>query len=123
MPRLCTWLFTGMLLACSLATLPAVAQTSPPPAPPSDVAPPAGAASGAHTFIQEVRSANTTHDGRLTLQQAQAAAPTVPHMALLVRRFAAIDVQHKGYVTLRDIRAYRQRLRAARNQPVTTNSN
>jgi hypothetical protein len=129
MPRLCTSLAIG-LLACGLAALPAVAQTSPPPAPPGVTEPepaPGGPGNAGRTFVEEFRAANTTHDGRLTLQQAQAAAPTVQHMGLVARRFAAIDTQHKGYITLQDIRAYRQEMmqqRAAHNpsaQPATNN--
>jgi hypothetical protein len=63
----------------------------------------------AHRFIERFQSANTTGDGHLTLAQAQAG-----HMPMIVRNFDAIDVQHKGYVTLQDIRAYRQQMRATR---------
>ena len=41
-----------------------------------------------------------THDGRLTREQAQAGMPMV------ARNFATIDVEHKGYVTLPEIRTF-----------------
>jgi hypothetical protein len=51
--------------------------------------------------------ANVTHDGRLTLQQAQSAMPMV------ARNFDSIDVEHKGYVTLPEIRAFAAERRTA----------
>lgn len=127
MPRLCTSFAIG-LLACGLAALPAIAQTSPPPGPPPVTEPaPGGPGTAGRTFVEEFRAANTTQDGKLTLQQAQAAAPTSQRMGMVVRRFAVIDVQHKGYITLQDIRAYRQEMiqqRAAHNPsaPPPTNN-
>ncbi len=53
--------------------------------------------------------ANTTHDGRLTLQQAQAAS-----WRPVARNFAAIDRDQKGYVTLQDIKDWMRARRAAR---------
>ena len=80
------------LLACSFIATPAAAQEP----------------QRAHQFIDRFNAANTTHDGRLTREQAQAA-----NMPYLVRHFDQIDTQHKGYVTLGDIRAYRQQMHAA----------
>lgn len=60
----------------------------------------------AHRFLDQFDAANTTRDGRLTLQQAQAA-----NMPWVSQHFAAIDSQQKGYITIQDIRAYRQHLR------------
>jgi len=54
-------------------------------------------------------AANTTHDGRLTVDQAQAA-----NWRGLVRNFSQIDVDHKGYVTVQDIRSWGQARRQAR---------
>lgn len=111
-------LFVAGLLCCPVVVAPAAAQPVPPVpgpvqgGPSSDGAPPP--ASRSHPFIEDFRAANTTHDGRLTLQQAQAAAGTVPHMTAVVRHFAEVDVQHKGFITIQDIRAYMQRRRAAR---------
>jgi hypothetical protein len=112
------------LLICSLVTTPALAQVAgedlqgPPPAAaaqPGQNQPGQGQLgqaqphARAHRFIERFQSANTTGDGHLTLAQAQAG-----HMPRIVRNFDAIDVQHKGYVTLQDIRAYRQQMRAMR---------
>ncbi len=44
-------------------------------------------------------AANTTHDGRLTLAQAEAA---------LAKHFDKIDTAHKGYITLDELIAYRK---------------
>jgi hypothetical protein len=52
------------------------------------------------TMDQRFTSANTTHDGHLTLDQAKAGYPTI------ARHFDAIDKDKKGYVTETDIRAY-----------------
>lgn len=99
------------LLVCSLATTPAAAQVAgqdlggPPPATATQ---PQGQGQG-QRFIERFRAANTTGDGRLTLAQAQAA-----NLAAIARNFDAIDAQHKGYVTLEDIQAYRRQMRAAR---------
>jgi hypothetical protein len=125
MPRAITLVRAG-LLVCSLATSPALAQVAgedlegPPPraAQPGPVtqprlfsqSPAPGAQHAqAQRFIERFQAANTSGDGRLTLAQAQAG-----HLPMIVRNFDAIDVQHKGYVTLEDIRAYRQQMRAMR---------
>jgi hypothetical protein len=58
--------------------------------------------------------ANTTHDGRLTRDQAQAGG-----MMHIAQHFDQIDVDHKGYVTKQDIKAWRMAKRqekAARMQ-------
>jgi hypothetical protein len=47
-------------------------------------------------------AANTSHDGRLTLPQAQAA-----HLTMLAAHFAEIDTKNRGYLTFNDIRAWR----------------
>jgi len=97
------------LLACCIAAIPVLAQTVGPdqrPPPSGFSAQPQGRAG---RFIQRFRAANTTGDGHLTLAQAEAA-----HMPMIARNFAAIDEQHKGYVTLQDIRAWRQQMRAQR---------
>ena len=46
--------------------------------------------------------ANTTHDGRLTPEQAQASWPSI------AKHFAEIDKDKHGYVTVDDIRLYRR---------------
>jgi hypothetical protein len=116
MPRILSLVLAG-LLACSLAASLAMAQvaggdldgppqaTSAQPRPPGQWQPHAQV----QRFIARFHAANTTADGRLTLAQAQAG-----HMPMIVRNFDAIDAQHKGYVTLQDIQAYRQQVRAMR---------
>ena len=59
--------------------------------------------SRAQAFIARFEAANTTHDGRLTLAQAQAG-----HLPMIARNFSAIDKDSKGYVTLSDIQAWRR---------------
>ena len=97
-------LLRASALISGLAAAPAVAQTDPAPSQP---APSQDAISGTRHFLDRFNAANTSHDGRLTLQQAQAA-----HMSWIIRNFSAIDAQHKGYVTVQDVVDYRQRLRA-----------
>ncbi len=67
------------------------------------------AAHGRHRLLDKFEAANTTHDGHLTLAQAQAG-----EMPMVARNFGAIDADHKGYITLEDIRAFRQARRAVR---------
>ena len=56
---------------------------------------------GGH-LAQRFAAANVTQDGRLTLQQAEAA-----NWRRVAQNFHDIDVQHKGYVTMDDIRSWR----------------
>lgn len=60
------------------------------------------------TMQQRFDAANTSKDGKLTLDQAKAANYT-----RIVRNFDAIDTGKKGYVTVEDIRAYGRAQRAA----------
>jgi len=53
-------------------------------------------------FKAKFEAANTTNDGKLTKDQAQAG-----HMGMVVKNFDAIDADHKGYVTLEDVKAFR----------------
>jgi hypothetical protein len=55
--------------------------------------------------------ANTTHDGRLTPQQAQASWPAI------AKHFSEIDKDHRGYVTVDDIRLYRREHRRHNGMP------
>jgi hypothetical protein len=52
-------------------------------------------------------NANTTHDGKLTREQAQAGMPMV------ARHFDEIDSQKAGYVTLPQLEAFMQERGAA----------
>ncbi|HTI81190.1 MAG TPA: hypothetical protein VL614_12145 [Acetobacteraceae bacterium] len=76
----------------------------PPPAPGATAYPGNGAGGG---LAQRFANANVSHDGRLTLQQAEAGMPMV------ARNFDSIDIEHKGYVTLPEIRAFAAERRAA----------
>ena len=100
------------MFALSLAVTPAFAQTTSAATPsPAAAAPakPAKQASGTRmTFQQRFDAANTTHDGKLTKDQAQAA-----HMYSTVKNWDAIDKDNKGYVTVDDLKAYAANQRAA----------
>jgi len=82
----------------------------PPPmgyGPPGAAGPDGGAGRGPDAGMMrklETRfdAANTTHDGRLTLQQAEAA-----NMRAIVAHFGEIDTHHAGYVTLNEVMAWR----------------
>jgi hypothetical protein len=63
--------------------------------------PPSG--QGHVNFVDRFVAANTTHDGHLTLAQAQAAG-----LRVVVRHFSEIDTTKKGYVTIDDIIAWRK---------------
>jgi pyruvate/2-oxoglutarate dehydrogenase complex dihydrolipoamide acyltransferase (E2) component len=111
------------VLALSLAAGQALAQApaAPTPAAPTPAAPtpaaPAAAAPAAAApttprraaFTRRFEAANTTHDGHLTKAQAHAA-----HLTATVRHFNAIDKDHKGFVTLDDLRTYAAAQRAQR---------
>ncbi len=58
---------------------------------------------------QRFDAANTTHDGKLTLDQAKTAK-----LSRIATNFDAIDTAKKGYVTLDDIHAFNRARRAAR---------
>jgi hypothetical protein len=102
----------------ALAAAPAFAQPTPPP--PEDL-PPAGQAAPAPDQPapppqpQRPRghprfdAANTTHDGKLTLEQAQQSRWT-----MVAKHFAEIDQDRKGYVTLQDLHVWTAARRAAR---------
>jgi len=47
---------------------------------------------------QRFKAANTSGDGKLTLEQARAGMPRV------AKNFGSIDADHKGYVTLQQIK-------------------
>jgi transposase len=78
------------------------------PAAPSTATPAPKPASHHRTLQQRFDAANTTHDGHLTKDQATAA-----NWPFVANNFAAIDKDKKGYVTVKDIRAYAKARRAA----------
>jgi hypothetical protein len=103
--------FYAPLIALALASMPALAQTPNPASAaqplPSASAPSASAPTNPRAqqakrppLKQRFDAANTTHDGHLTLEQAQAG---LPHVAC---HFNKIDKGGKGYVTLEEIRRY-----------------
>ncbi len=96
-----------LLLAALLACGPALAQPAPdqPPPPPSGQPGPLPTNRHPHRFEE----ANITHDGKLTLDQAQA-----NHWHPIVKNFGAIDRDHKGYITKQDLKEWRQERRAER---------
>ena len=96
------------------ASPPSAAATAPatgaaPAASPAGAAQAPAAHAGRRTMAQRFAAANTTGDGKLTLEQAKAG-----RMNRVVRNFDAIDREKHGYVTLADIRAYDCSQRALR---------
>jgi hypothetical protein len=71
-------------------------------------APPGAEHHGRRSAADHFADANTTHDGRLTLDQATAGYKSI------AKSFSQIDVNHHGYVTLDDIKAWRAAKKAAR---------
>ena len=59
------------------------------------------------TWTQRFADANQAHDGHLTLDEAKAGYP------MIAKHFNDIDVDHKGYVTENDLRAWRVMRKAA----------
>ena len=112
------WIIAAaVLISVSAAQMQAQAQTpvqTPVQTPAQTQAPPPAPGveqthTGRHrTMVQRFDEANTTHDGHLTLEQARSKMPAV------ARDFAAIDTDHKGYVTVDEIRAHSRAARAAR---------
>lgn len=98
------------------AASPAPATVAPAaPAPSGTAAAPATRTRTRRTMAERFDAANTTHDGHLTLAQAKAG-----RMVAVSRDFAQIDKQHRGYVTMDDIKAFRAERRAARRAAKTT---
>ncbi len=60
------------------------------------------------TLAERFAAANTTHDGKLTVEQARAG-----HLRAVVRDFAMIDKNKTGSVTLDQIKAHQTAQRAA----------
>lgn len=81
-------------------------------APGTTAAPPAATPPAATTakpvkprlpFVQRFDNANTTRDGKLTLDQAKSAK-----MTGVIKHFAAIDKDKHGYITKADVEAFRK---------------
>ncbi len=100
--------FLLSLASLAQAQTPLTGTTGPQTTAPLPAAPPAATRTPRRTLQQRFDAANTSHDGHLTLAQAQSGMPAV------ARNFAAIDSDNKGYVTLEQIRAYARARRAAR---------
>jgi len=84
--------------------------------PPGDMSGPPGEAPGAmggprgaHGPRARFEAANVTHDGRLTLQQAEAAG-----WKGVAKHFGEIDRDNKGYITMQDLHAWNATRHAAR---------
>ncbi|MBN9508673.1 MAG: EF-hand domain-containing protein [Alphaproteobacteria bacterium] len=106
-------------LAQTTTTTPAPATSAPATAAPStSTAPTTTMKKHAHrqTLQQRFDAANTTHDGKLTKDQAAAA-----NWPYVVNNFAAIDKDKRGYVTTDDIRAYARARHAAKHQQKPSN--
>lgn len=80
------------LLLIPLMTAPVLAQT---------VAPAATDHHARKSAADHFADANTTHDGHLTLDQATAGYKSI------AKSFSQIDVEHHGYVTQDDIKAWK----------------
>jgi hypothetical protein len=117
---------TSLLAAGAALAQTPPSQSAPPTSPPAASAPaaPSPGTSGTaaptrhrtrRSLAERFDAANTTHDGKLTLEQARAG-----HLNAVARDFAQIDKQHRGYVTIDDIRTYRRERRAARRAAHTT---
>jgi hypothetical protein len=91
----------AIALLCSASTL-TLAQTA---------APQAGSSQRMERMVQQLQTrfanANTTHDGKLTKDQAATGMP------MLAKHFDEIDTQKAGYITLPQIEAFMQERGAA----------
>jgi hypothetical protein len=101
MHRFLSLLLFLSVLSLPILSLPAVAADAPVPDP-------AQAHHVRLTWEQRFTQANLTHDGHLTLDEAKGG------YALVAKHFEDIDVDHKGYVTENDIRAWQAMRKAAR---------
>ncbi len=105
----------------SPAPSPALAQTPPVAAKSGDAANAAAPAERVRPrrqpLAERFADANTTHDGHLTRGQADAAK--WPYVTM---NFDAIDKDHKGFVSVDDIRGYAAAKRAERRAAAPTAS-
>jgi hypothetical protein len=110
------------LAALTLLAFQAQAQTATTPAPadqgtsapaaaaPAPAAPTVTKKAHHQTLQQRFDAANTTHDGKLTKDQAAAA-----NWTYIVKNFDKMDKDKKGYVTVSDIRNYAKTMHAQRH--------
>jgi hypothetical protein len=70
--------------------------------------PPAAEHQGRRSAAVHFSDANTTHDGRLTLDQASSGYKSI------AKSFSQIDASHHGYVTMDDIKSWKAAKKAAR---------
>ena len=109
----------ALFAAVLLLPVAAFAQTTPSTAPsaaPTTTTTPAKPAR--QSFREHFDSANITHDGHLTLDQAKTA-----HWTAVVRRFDKMDADHKGFVTPQDIYSEFARERAEKAKATGTTPN
>ena len=97
--------------ALALASLPALAQTPSAAPAPATSSQPSSRPQYRQTLPQRFEAANTSKDGHLTKEQAEAA-----HWTYITRNFDAIDSTHQGYITVDGIRAYARERREARQK-------
>ncbi len=90
------WLFAALLSTLVACSGVASAQTANPSAPRPYV-----------TLAKRFETANTTHDGHLTLEQAKQGMPAI------ARHFDEIDTAHHGWLTYDQVRQYAYAWRAA----------
>jgi hypothetical protein len=88
------------LLLLPLFGAPVLAQNAAPP--------PAAEHQARRSAQQHFADANTTHDGRLTLDQAASGYKSI------AKSFSQIDVGHHGYVTFDDVKAWKAAKKAAK---------
>lgn len=107
------------ILAMAAPPLAAKAQTAAPTTQQNSVKPqipsqpaPAQPAPKSNRLAKRFAAANTTHDGRLTLDQAKSAK-----WRQVVKRFGKIDADSKGYVTEQEIRTAAAQARSAKTGP------
>jgi hypothetical protein len=87
---------------------------APPPGQPGVGRPPPPPGASAYPssdsgLAQHFAAANLTHDGALTREEAAAG------MSMMARNFDVIDVDHKGFVTMPEIRTSAAEQRAGQN--------
>ncbi|PTB21443.1 hypothetical protein C9I57_07245 [Trinickia symbiotica] len=87
-------------IAICVASTAASAQVLSPGAAASPASGAARMEQGLEILHERFANANTTHDGKLTRQQAAAGMPMV------ARHFDQVDTRHQGYVTLAQVEAY-----------------